>query len=188
MSYAPGAAARLGFQPADTGVRVGGSVALRAAVLDRYGNRRTDPVTYETSASGITVTPTGQVSGVSTGRYAVRARAADRTDSGYVAVVPQGVLAVAVVRDSGGVAMLNLDGTGYQWLGRSGPDGVPWFGYGTPAAPTWAGDGSVVYVRPEPSGSANALYSVTLDLIEVSTGRTIPLRYLSSYTQPAWKP
>jgi len=88
----PGAAAGFTLQPRDTTIKVGGSFRLRASVVDRVGNVRTEPISFESSAAAATVSVTGQVTGVSTGAATLRvsASAGGRVlrDSTSVAVVP----------------------------------------------------------------------------------------------------
>jgi WD40-like Beta Propeller Repeat len=108
-----GAAASVQALPKDTALYRGHSVVLRGAVVDRFGNPRTDPVSYAlavpagVSLNGATVTAQSE------GRSAVLVQAMGLADTAYVSVVPEGVLAASSPE---GVVMFNTDGTGYKRL------------------------------------------------------------------------
>lgn len=114
----PGAAETLAVIPSDTALYRGASVQLRAAVLDRYGNPRTDPVTYSALGTGLQVTPSGRVTaGSAFARDSIKASGtiggATATATGYLSIVPSGELAVAYHGvNSTNVAMVGLDGSG----------------------------------------------------------------------------
>lgn len=90
----PGAAAALALQPRDTTIQVGGSFRLRASAVDRAGNARADPISFESSGPAATISPGAQVTGVATGSVMLRATtsAGSRVlrDSTSVTVVPKG--------------------------------------------------------------------------------------------------
>ncbi|HEX8360872.1 MAG TPA: hypothetical protein VF613_12230 [Longimicrobium sp.] len=129
-----GAAVRVVAAPADSAVYVGRGYTLRAATADRFLNPRTDPVTYELARGPATVSG-ATVTGVSTGRAAVVARAGSFADTSYVSVVPPGVLA-AQAYDPGnggpiGLALLQMDGSEYRIIAsgidnRGVPHGLDW--------------------------------------------------------------
>jgi Tol biopolymer transport system component len=87
-----GKAARVKVTPADTALLMGKSFTLRGGVVDQWGNPRTDPVTWSSSAPGLTVTGAGLVTATALGRYYVKAAGTLGSDSGAVSVVPQGRL------------------------------------------------------------------------------------------------
>ena len=133
----PGTAARVVAQPKDTALYATRSFQSRAAVTDRFGNPRSDPVSYSAPGSGLTVTSTGSVTaGANLSRTFYLATAGARTDTGWVSIVPQGTLAALQIYSYAGhgvgIAVFNLDGSGYAWLGPGGAD------YG--ADPSWAPD------------------------------------------------
>jgi hypothetical protein len=108
-----GGASTLRSGPADTAVYVNGTVNLHTAVVDRFGNPRTDPVSYAIVSgpahlSGSTVTVTA------IGRVAVSGRANKATDTSYISGVPSGTMAATL--DAGGVAVFNLDGSHYKTI------------------------------------------------------------------------
>jgi Periplasmic component of the Tol biopolymer transport system len=113
----PGAPAGVIVAPRDSAMYVGGSYALRGAVVDRWGNPRTDPVSYHaaTTSSAVDLDATGKISAREIGRsYAVVTAGAWR-DSAWVSVVPQGrIAAVRAHRITGDTAyfvLMNIDGT-----------------------------------------------------------------------------
>ena len=117
----PGVAVRYAVTPTDSAVYVGRTYALRVTAFDRYGNGRdTNPdlATYANSASGVGVSPTGIVTGLALGRAQFFARVAGREDTIQVSVMPVGTIVVsarrAMVGDSIGIAVVNLDASGYR--------------------------------------------------------------------------
>jgi Tol biopolymer transport system component len=93
FSIKPGNGVRVLVSPADTTLYVGKSYTLRGGVADRYNNPRTDPVTWSTSGSGITVSSAGVVTAAAVGRYQLLANGVvagtPGTATGWVSVVPQ---------------------------------------------------------------------------------------------------
>jgi hypothetical protein len=123
-----GGAASLKSGPADTAVYVNGTVNLHTAVVDRFGNPRTDPVSYAVVSgpahlSGSTVTITG------IGRAAVTGRANKAIDTTYISGIPSGTMAASL--DAGGIATFNLDGSGYQVITTTAAGTVVWNPSGT---------------------------------------------------------
>jgi len=118
-----GSAATLRSGPADTAVYVNGTVNLHTAVVDRFGNPRTDPVSYAVVSgpahlSGSTVTVTA------IGRVAVSGTANAATDTSYISGVPSGTMAASL--DAGGIAVFNLDGSNYKTLTTTPAGTVVW--------------------------------------------------------------
>lgn len=147
----PGNPTRVGFEPKDTAVYVGGSYTLRAYTQDRWGNRRTDTITYEAVSAEVAVGATGVVTGSSIGRARMLARHGELTDTGWVSVVPRGTL--SVVRE-GHVVLIGLDGCGYTELVD-----LPYHQGITPG--DWSADGRTLVLgagMPEPR-----LVKVSLD-------------------------
>lgn len=161
----PGAAARVSMMPADTAMYVNGSVQLRAAVTDRYGNPRPDPVTYAAGSSGLSVTSSGAVSASTMGRYFLTVQAQGMVDTGWVSVVPQGTVAAYRYTDSTGIVMFNLDGSGYTWLAHAQDPSYD-------VAPFWFPSGQQVIFG---SGSYSSPRLYTVDV----TGKVAP------FIQPA---
>jgi hypothetical protein len=89
----PGAAVAVRAVLGDTTVDLGGSFTARAGVVDRAGNLRSDPVTFEATSPALQVSGTGSVSGVAIGRAYVRVRGTvggiTGTDSLGITVVPK---------------------------------------------------------------------------------------------------
>ncbi len=148
-----GNAAAITVTPADTALFIGGQAILHAAATDRFGNARSDPVTFSiisgpASVSGSTVTATG------VGRVSIASASGTFRDTSFVSVVPKGLIAGAV-DDSGGIAMFNLDGSGYRIITPTLAGTVKWAPSGT----------SVVFdqVPGGLDGGSNQLASATLD-------------------------
>ncbi len=92
-----GAPVRVQLTPRDTAIVVGASFRYRGSTVDRLGNPRQDPTTYEASSTVLTVDGSGNVTGRDFGAAHVRVRATiagiTAADSGRVAVVPQATIA-----------------------------------------------------------------------------------------------
>ena len=108
----PGAPAALSAGPADTTIAVGASFTVRATVIDRAGNKRSDAVTYAAVGSALSVSGT-TVSGSAVGVGQVIATAGKVADTVSVSVPPTGVLAAFTPR---GLATFNTDGSGFTAL------------------------------------------------------------------------
>lgn len=109
----PGAPAAVRSEPADTALFIGRTLKLRATVIDRFGNRRDDPLAFSVTGVGASVSE-GTVSGSSFGRAAVIARAGERSDTSYVSVVPQATIAAYGLGNSNqrlSLFTLDLDGS-----------------------------------------------------------------------------
>jgi hypothetical protein len=109
----PGAPAGFTISPRDTSVVPGGSYTLKVATKDRFENPIAAAVpTF--SATGVSVSSTGQVTATSA---TVRARIVVSyqalSDSASVSVVPRLPM---VITQSGGVVLINSDGTGATTL------------------------------------------------------------------------
>lgn len=118
----PGAAARIVVAPSDSTISVGAAYPLRSTVADRFGNPRSDPVVYAAVSGPISVdAAAATVRGNGVGRGVLVARSGGAADTGHVTVTPPGMLAVTTAR---GVAVMNLDGSGYREL-YSGPAANP---------------------------------------------------------------
>jgi WD40 repeat protein len=151
----PGAASRVTILPADTTVYAGRSYTLRGGVVDRFGNVRTDPVTYTTTTPGITVSSTGVVTAPTIGRYTLEASAAGLTGkgTGSVSVVPQGTLTATRGTSTGlQIIRVDLDGSNYRELTTVSDGGIG-------PSPKWIpGTNSIVYTHYD--GSLQVLQTV----------------------------
>jgi WD40-like Beta Propeller Repeat len=117
-----GAAASLVTGP-DTSVYVNGTVNLHSAVLDRFGNPRTDAVTYSVLSgpaklSGSTVTITGF------GQALIAGMADSKKDTTIITGLPSGSIAASL--DAGGIVTFNLDGSGYKTITSTAAGTVVW--------------------------------------------------------------
>jgi WD40-like Beta Propeller Repeat len=119
----PGGPAALHSGPADTSVYVNGTVALHTKVVDRFGNPRSDPVSYHIlsgpgTLSGSTVTVTGF------GFVLVGASAGIARDTTTITGLPSGKIAAS--SDNGGIVTFNLDGSGYKQITTTAAGTVVW--------------------------------------------------------------
>ena len=122
--------------PADTGINVGGDATIRAAVADRFGNPRTEPVTvavHGTAVSGSGAT----VHGTSYGIAWVVATAGAMVDSSRVVVLPKATLAAIPQYQGSGPSLLIFNSDGTQ---RNTITAFPQFS--AVITPYWAPDGS----------------------------------------------
>ncbi len=124
----PGAAVRLAGL-SDTALYVGRSGQLHAYVADRNGNRRSDPVTYQSlNPSVATVTTAGVVTAVALGRATILVQGGIPTlkDSTHANVVPAGTIAAMVGAfrnyQPGTIITMNLDGSGVTAIPQSAGD------------------------------------------------------------------
>ena len=115
--------------PKDTALYIGGTFTPRGAVTDRYGNARPDPVTYTGLSAAATVDGSNQLTGRAIGRAAYLVQGSGFTDTGWVSVVPSGTFAAV---GANGLAVMNLDGSGYKPLA---PSNSYYNGYGSWANP-----------------------------------------------------
>ena len=154
----PGKGTLVIVQPKDTALYVGRGFQSRATVGDRFGNPRSDPVSYSAGSTTISITSSGRVTGGGNfARAFYTANAQGGTDTGWVSVVPQGTLAALQVDSLAGhgpgIVTFNLDGSGYSWIGRGGS-------YYN-AAPSWAPSGTTLAFGGNP-GFQTWLYSSDL--------------------------
>lgn len=126
FTIAPGAATTVLLPAADTTIQVGRSLPLSGLVVDRYGNARTDAVTYQVAGTGLTLT-NGQVGASAPARAAVMGRFGKLApDTTWVSVVPAATIAafhesklVTVALDGSGLVQiphtLETQGEGPEW-------------------------------------------------------------------------
>jgi Tol biopolymer transport system component len=137
----PGQPAHVRLSPRDTAAYVARTFRLRPVQTDRWGNpASTEARLTFSSDSGFAAMQAfdGSVTGVALGRSRLTARMdGGDADTVRVSVVPMGVLAATIPpgSDTPGLAMLNLDGSGYRLL----TSGNAYF-------PSWSPDGgSIAY-------------------------------------------
>lgn len=112
----PGAAVAVRAAARDTTVYLGNSLQLRAGAVDRHGNVRNDPVTFQAGPTLI-VSPGGVVTPSVIGRSWVVVQAALGVDTGFVSVVPRGSITAVLQRfDGNRVVRFDLDGSRYRVL------------------------------------------------------------------------
>jgi len=133
----PGVGVRVSAQPRDTAVFLGGSYSLRAAVVDRFGNRRPEPVAFAVGTAQASLSREGVVRGEAYGRAMLVAHSGRFADTVRVSVVPRGVLAGTGTGIPGRyLAVMNLDGSGFRILAQAA-----WY---SELAPAWNPSGSQV--------------------------------------------
>jgi WD40 repeat protein len=132
-TLAPGAAVRVTLSPKDTAVERGATFRYRGSTVDRAGNARLDPATYESTRANVLVTSSGDATAVEHGFAVVKVRvqigSTMSVDSGRVAVVPQARIAVAE-SNGGALFTVDLSGSGRTQIAASA------------LASSWAPDGT----------------------------------------------
>ncbi|MBW3570999.1 MAG: Ig-like domain-containing protein [Gemmatimonadetes bacterium] len=99
--------------PADSAVFLGRTLELRTAFLDRGGNKTSDrTATFAVVDGPVTVNALGVVGTTGYGTARVEARFGAAADTVRMVVVPQAAL--VAVSGFGGMALVNLDGSGLQ--------------------------------------------------------------------------
>jgi WD40-like Beta Propeller Repeat len=106
----PGHAARVISAPSDTTIYPGNSFTLRASVVDRAGNPRSDALTHNVTGAAITLSGM-TVTAANAGVGRIISTAGALADTVNVSVVPQGVLAGFTFF---GLVTINTDGTGLR--------------------------------------------------------------------------
>ena len=152
-TIAPGLAAAVVLPVVDTTLQVGRTLTLGGHVEDRYGNRRTDAVTYDAPGTGLT-SAGGQLTATAPARAAVVGRLAGgriAPDTSWVSAVP--VATIAAMRGSK-LFTAALDGTGVTAI----PHALEANDYGA----EWHPNGQSLLALLGTFGSAASLYKVEL--------------------------
>ena len=135
----PGAGATLVMARRDTAVLTGGKYRIGGALADRWGNPRSEPVTYAATDQGIAVSATGEVTGKTLGRHFVLVQYQALKDTAWTSVVPSGrLLAYGPDYANAPVLAMDFDGANRQQIAR-GP------GTDQGAAPRWMPGGRAVF-------------------------------------------
>jgi Tol biopolymer transport system component len=158
-NVSPGAVSRVTISPRDTALYVGKSYVLRGGAVDRFGNLRSDPVAFAVRSGPATVSGS-QVAGTGIGRVTLAGQVGSMGDSVQLSVVPEGALAVfsnRTSRDSSGIVLVNLDGSGFT---RLAPATASFLDH---MAPDWAPSGQeVVFTDGGRIDSNSRLFKATL--------------------------
>ncbi len=141
FTITPGNVVPFALTPRDTLMHPGKSVQFAAPLKDRFGNARSDPVTWTVAATPATAAinaSTGLVTATAPCRATITASVGGLQDSGFVSVVPEGSYAAVSV---GALIVSDLDGTGRRLLESvpQQPD-LP--------EPAWSPSGNEVAVAP----------------------------------------
>ena len=102
--------------PKDTALYVAAGFTLRGVVTDQFGNPRSDSVAYASLGGTVTISG-GRVTANTIGRVAYVVSAHGMRDTGWVSVVPN-VGSFAAI-GAAGLAVMNMDGSGYVLLAPS---------------------------------------------------------------------
>ena len=171
----PAAPTQVVVGPRDTALYVGHTFSVRGYVADAYGNRRSDPVTYQSLDTGTTVSPSGQATGAFIGRSSMQVKATASSIAGtvHVSVVPQGTIAAVagsfVAYPTNAVVAVNLDGSGVAVIPQSAGDNnyLQWS----------PGGSSLLLFRPASGGH---LYTISL------SGTTTQLVQGAAFAEDNW--
>jgi hypothetical protein len=125
-----GNAAGLTLSPPDTAVFVDSSVTFTTAVVDRFGNHRSDPVALSVVSGPATLSGT-RATATAVGRVVLVATAGKAVDTAGISAVPLGTLAAG---GPGGIVMFNLDGSNYHLIATVPAGTVKWAPSGTQLA------------------------------------------------------
>lgn len=141
----PGAAAALQGAATDAALPIGGMLALNMHVTDRYGNVRSDPVTYASSSPAVSVSG-GVVTGRAFGNASVSASAGSLNAQVILQVVPVGSIAFNVYPDLSGklsaIYTSHLDGSEVTLRAHTAAGAGSWPG---PMTPTWLSATELIY-------------------------------------------
>lgn len=99
----------MGASPPDTTVTVSKSVAIRAYAVDRIKNPRPELAAYTTSSPFLSVSATGQVAGLASGRGYVQTAVDGFRDSVGISVVPPGTLLARIGETTISFAVFETD-------------------------------------------------------------------------------
>jgi WD40 repeat protein len=148
----PGNPDSLDVIPRDSILLVGDSLQITARVLDRMLNQLPiDSVEFTLSAE-LDISATKWIRSMSEGRGRVAIRSGGLTDSAFVSLVPNGMLALfrpwGGSSNTMGFAEKRLDGTDERWIASTGPAATSW-APGNRLSPQWLpGSEEIVYVGP----------------------------------------
>ena len=136
-----GKAARVRVAPGDSAVTLSRSLTVVPTITDRWENAAVGTVTFtvDSGQGSAAIDQSGRVTGTTFGRARMRVQLVNATaaDTARVSIVPRGVIGVAVSAglSTDGIAMLNVDGSGYRLLAPGTAD------Y---SFPSWSPDGSAI--------------------------------------------
>ena len=120
----PGSPVRVLLAPADTLVGVGRSFRYRGGVVDQYGNRRDDPITWSADPTA-TLTSDGTLTVPAIGRYRITATASIagvvRSGTAQVSAVPKARIAAW---RNGSISLMDFDGANVRTLATVADGGI----------------------------------------------------------------
>lgn len=173
----PGRPVGVSVLPRDTSVYAGGSFAIHATVVDRFGNARpADPLTLSVDDPSVAGLASGRLTGVAFGRAALVARHEEGfTDTAFVSVVPTGHLVTMRDRVAGTdpwrLVYLDLDGSGYREVEARPQDRHPrWLPTGDGILVVGDGDGvsGLSHVTVVDAGGRRRLVPDSIDLAQTA--------------------
>ena len=141
---------RVEVEPRDTALYVGASFYPRALMVNYYQDRYpSEHLVYRALDAAIRVDGDGRITGLAFGRARYVVEREHLVDTGWVSVVPAGVLAVS---SDSAVYVVNTDGSGLIVVAPSG------FGSGSPA---WLPGDSLVFHYVIPGGAGESALFAT---------------------------
>ena len=145
---------RIAVVPADTAMPVGGSLILKARMVNRYGDvYPSEHIDFQSLDPALTLSGDAVASATSVGRFAVEAHRDDLADTGWVSVVPPGTLALSSISQTSEVVLVQTDGSALERVVASGQLG---------GAAAWLpGDAGFVYEYGTPNGAGSRRLFVT---------------------------
>ena len=143
----------ISLAPSDSALYISNSYSLRAALVDQWGNSRTDPITLGVTTPGpVTVSPAGLVTASQYGRAQLSASGAGFSAVAYVSVVPTGTVAISKFELPSFIDIINLDGSGRRRLVETGVL------YGGAAA--WSPDGQTIAYHASTGGGGKQVHTI----------------------------
>jgi hypothetical protein len=170
VAVKPGAVVRLVVTAADTALYVGRQYVLQARLADRLKNRTPVPAAFESTSPAISLTSTGSVTTLRTGRARILVRGGGFEAIGGASVVPAGRIAAVRFRrgpDSTYIAPVDLDGSALRTFAAMNACDLPW--------PAWHPGGSYLIAARRPLG-ATLSFPPRLAALDTMTGARLPLR------------
>jgi hypothetical protein len=169
----PGAAVGIRIFPRDTALAMGGTAELRASVIDRFLNTRSDEIRVTPRGQAVVLSGT-EVTAQSFGRARLDVRSGTMEDSVFVSVVPQGTLAGFTDIESTGqaVALYTMETDGH--LLQKVRETVVGPGYAGDMPATWTARGTQLVYHDNNWDHSKQLY--LLDLTTGDNRRFLPVQ------------
>ena len=155
VTVQPGGPARVTVRPRDSLLFVNRSYRLEAGLVDRGGNAVVGTSTFASGSPAVQVSADGTVQAKGIGRAKIAVQIGGFADSAFTSVVPDGAIALysfgSVLGESTGFAQVNLDGSAFKWIARTGTTGSE-YAPANPVARWIPGTRQLVYPRTAGGG------------------------------------